>query len=345
MDSFRLFQLAYLCLFPNLLIAQTPKQQEIALKEEIPLIIFDTDMGSDCDDVGALAILHKYQALGKAKILGCIYSSGKVPFGVGIIDAINTYFDEPNIPIGADHDKSFGDPVDKMDAGKLARDTIAFHHDLIFNTDVPPQTLLTRSILAMQEDNSVTYLTIGHTKALCELLQSEADSISGLTGLELIQKKVKRWVALGGLKANQSQEFGSKDWNFFRNETQPYTDYLVKNFPRPIYFINAGSDVLTGQSLVHAPSGTIVRTAYRDWLWKNEQKTLWEGRPSWDLAAVCFAVEGPNLFFALPESGILHFDIEKGSIWEKKEGENHFYVNQRQGVSTAFGTYLNSLLR
>ncbi|MEM9721273.1 MAG: hypothetical protein AAGA10_18565 [Bacteroidota bacterium] len=198
MDSFRLFQLAYLCLFPSLLIAQTPKQQEIAMKEEISLIIFDTDMGSDCDDVGALAI--------------------------------------------------------------------------------------------------------------------------------------------------RSQEFGSKDWNFFRNETQPYTDYLLKNFPRPIYFINAGSDVLTGQSLVHAPSGTIVRTAYRDWLWKNEQKTLWEGRPSWDLAAVCFAVEGPNSFFEPPESGILHFDFEKGSIWEKIEGGNHFYVNQRQGVSTAFGRYLNSLL-
>ncbi|MDD4425039.1 MAG: hypothetical protein PHS40_03855, partial [Mariniphaga sp.] len=58
-------------------------------KNESEKIIFDTDMGSDCDDVGALALLHHYADLGKAEILGCIYSSGKVPFGAGIVEAIN----------------------------------------------------------------------------------------------------------------------------------------------------------------------------------------------------------------------------------------------------------------
>ena len=35
-------------------------------------------MGSDCDDVGALALLHAYAELGEAEILGVIYSSGAV---------------------------------------------------------------------------------------------------------------------------------------------------------------------------------------------------------------------------------------------------------------------------
>ena len=33
--------------------------------EEIPRIIFDTDMGSDCDDVGALALLNVYADRGE----------------------------------------------------------------------------------------------------------------------------------------------------------------------------------------------------------------------------------------------------------------------------------------
>ena len=32
-------------------------------------IIFDTDIGGDCDDAGALAILHEAQNAGKAELL------------------------------------------------------------------------------------------------------------------------------------------------------------------------------------------------------------------------------------------------------------------------------------
>lgn len=313
-------------------------------REEIPLIILDTDMGSDCDDVGALAILHQYVKQGKARLLGCIYSSGKVPFGAGVIDAINTYYGKPDLLIGAEYDESFGDPVDKMDAGKLARDTAGFGHDIIFNRDVPEQTVLNRQLLAAQQDHSVTYVTIGHTKALYELLRSKPDRVSQLSGMELVRRKVKKWVALGGLNAQRSDEYGSKDWNFFRNNTETYTDYLLENFPRPAYLINAGSKVLTGQSLAQTPVGSIVRTAYRDWLWKVEKKGLNDGRPSWDLAAVYFAVEGPGAFLEMPEEGVLQFDVQTGSRWVKKEEGTHFYVNQKPGMTTIFGTYLNGLL-
>ena len=318
---------------------------EVEKKEEIPTLIFDSDMGSDCDDVGALAMIHRYIKQGKAELLACIYSSGKVPYGVGIIDAINTYYDRPDIPIGSEYDEGFGDPVDKMDAGKLAQDTLAFGHDKISSKDVPDQTQLSRKLLAKQRDSSVTYVTVGHTKALYDLLQSKSDSISDLTGREMVQRKIKRWIALGGLKANHPQTIGAKDWNFFRNGTQPYTDYILENFPGPVYIINAGSNVLSGQSLMHTKSGNIVRTAYRDWLWKNESKTLMDGRPSWDLAAVCFAVEGHSSFFEPPEKGTLHFDVEKGSRWEKNEEGHHFYVNQKPGVESSFQYYLNYLLR
>ncbi|MFZ5429168.1 MAG: hypothetical protein ACOZDD_02965 [Bacteroidota bacterium] len=89
--------------------------QNILVSEKI---IFDTDMGSDCDDAGALALLHAYATLGKAEIIGCIYSSGVVPYGAAVVEAINVYYGRPDIPVGACHGSEVGDPVDKMNAEK-----------------------------------------------------------------------------------------------------------------------------------------------------------------------------------------------------------------------------------
>jgi hypothetical protein len=305
-------------------------------------IIFDTDMGSDADDVGALALLHHYADIGKAEILACIYSSGKVPYGAAVIEAINIYYGRPGIPIGAYHAEEVGDPVDKMDAEKLAKDTAAFGHAIIHNRDAPDQTRLTRRLLATQEDGSVTYVTVGHTKGLYDLLVSSADDASGLDGLELVEKKIARWVALGALGASNQAGHYVKDWNFFFNGTAPYTEYLVKNFPGPAFFVDAGTDVMTGQTLKHTPPGNIVRTAYRDWLWKVEKKTLDDQRPSWDLAAVYFAVEGIGDYLVSEGSGWLDLDQERGGRWQRgNRAPAQTYIRQKEGVAEAFADYLN----
>ena len=148
--------------------------------ESSPLvkIIFDTDMGSDCDDAGALALLHSYADMGKAEIVATVYSSGKVPYGAGVVEAINIYRGRPEIPVGAVHDTLGGDPVDKMEAEKLARDTAAFGNSIVHNLDAPEQTRLLRKMLVLAGDSSITYVTVGHTKGLYDLLQSEPDDIS-----------------------------------------------------------------------------------------------------------------------------------------------------------------------
>jgi mannan endo-1,4-beta-mannosidase len=309
-------------------------------------IIFDTDMGSDCDDVGALALLHYYADQGKAEILGCIYSSGKVTFGAGIVEAINIWYGRPDIPIGAYHGNEVGDPVDKMQAEKLARDTVAFKNTIIHNSDAMEQTRLNRQLLINQKDKSITYITVGHTKGLYELLVSEPDDISPLTGAELVEKKIKRWVALGALNANNKERHFTRDWNFFFNETAPYTKYLVENFPRPIFYVDGGSKVFTGKSLKNTPPGNIVRTAYRDWLWNVEKKTLDDQRPGWDLVTVYFAVEGPGEFLESSGNGWLEFDTERGCRWNP--GENtlpeQYFIMQKPGTDGCFADYLNEMI-
>jgi len=308
-------------------------------------IIFDTDMGSDCDDVGALALLHHYANVGKAELLGCIYSSGQVPYGAGVIDAINRYYDRPNIPVGACHYDCIGDQVDKMQAEKLANNTALYGNDIVRNGDATEQTKLNRKLLASQPDGSVTYLTVGHTQGLYALLTSGSDEISTLSGMELVKQKVRRWVALGALGANNTEGHYRQDWNFYRNDTAPFTEYLVRNFPSEIYFINAGSEVMTGASLEQTPKGNIVRDAYKIWLDNVLQKTLVDQRPSWDLAAVYFAVEGLGDFLELEARGSLDFNQNKGALWIKSEAPdlpNHYYVNQKAEVNKPFGDYLNA---
>ena len=71
---------SFTLLFLTIFLA--PRCNNLDPKQESVKIIFDTDMGSDCDDVGALALLNVYTGQGKAEILGCIYSSGKIPYGL-----------------------------------------------------------------------------------------------------------------------------------------------------------------------------------------------------------------------------------------------------------------------
>jgi hypothetical protein len=305
-------------------------------------IILDTDMGSDCDDAGALALLHRYADLGMAEIVGCIYSSGKVPYGAGIIEAINIYYGRGDIPVGAYYGDEVGDPVDKMTAGKLVRDTVAFGNTIIYNTDTKEQTRLNRRLLASHEDHSITYVTIGHTKGLYELLVSEPDDISPLSGYELVDRKIKSWVAMGAIGAmNENGDFVN-DWNLFRNVTARYSKYLSENFPRPVYFSDGGTNIMTGKSLKYTPPGNIVRTVYRDWLWETQKRTLEDQRPSWDLIAVYYAVEGLGEYLINSGSGWLEVDIERGVRWHKEENPlKQTMIQPKEGIKDSFADYLN----
>ncbi|MEM9329369.1 MAG: nucleoside hydrolase, partial [Bacteroidota bacterium] len=163
------------------------------------------------------------------------------------------------------------------------------------------------------------------------------------SGRTLLQRKLKRWVALGALNAYDRPEVVfSQDWNFFRNGTAKYTALLVNELDVPSYFIDAGSTVMTGSSLIPTPSGNIVRTAYRDWLWNVFNHTMEQQRPSWDLAAVFFAAEGYGDFLTKGEEGYLSFDSLQGSRWIPGESHRpHHYIRQKPGTDETFADYLN----
>src|SRR5450432_538579 len=70
-----------------------------AQKQKKVLIIFDTDIAPDYDDVGAMALLHAFADMGEAEILATISSNAFETTGP-TLSVLNTYFNRPGIPIG-----------------------------------------------------------------------------------------------------------------------------------------------------------------------------------------------------------------------------------------------------
>jgi hypothetical protein len=89
---------------------------------------------------------------------------------------------------------------------------------------------LYREILSKQEDNSVRIVTVGPLANIRDLLMSGPDEFSELSGKELIEKKVEKFVIMGGKFPE-----GDDEWNF--NGNMPgVTRYVLENITVPVVF-------------------------------------------------------------------------------------------------------------
>src|SRR5688500_12200883 len=105
-----------------------------AQKASRPLsIIFDSDMGPDYDDVGAIAMLHAFADSGYVNILATIAST-KYEGVASVFDVFNTYFHRQYLAIGVPKGKAstLKDP-------QHWTDSILKHypHDIKSNSEVP----------------------------------------------------------------------------------------------------------------------------------------------------------------------------------------------------------------
>ena len=154
-------------------------------------VIFDSDMGPDYDDVGAITLLHAFADDGKANILATIAST-RYDNVAAVFNVFNTYFNRPNIPIGVPK----GEALDLRDFQHWSDSVVKnYPHAINSNKDVPDAVALYRRILAIQPDKSVTIITVGFLTNLKNLLQSKADMFSPLSGEQLVKQKVKQLLS------------------------------------------------------------------------------------------------------------------------------------------------------
>ena len=130
-------------------------------------VILDTDIDSDVDDVGTLAMLHALADNDEVEILAIIVTSDE-KWSPSCADAINTYYSRPDIPIGV----LKGQELSTF--SKYAK-TIAeeFPHDLKSFEDAFDATELYRRVLASQPERSVAIITVGHLTNFNNLLKSK----------------------------------------------------------------------------------------------------------------------------------------------------------------------------
>jgi hypothetical protein len=148
---------------------------------------------------------------------------------------------------------------------------------------------LYRSVLNEAEDNSLNVISIGFLTNLADLLKSEADDISDLTGTELARSKVSKLVIMGGMYPS--------GWEFnFGGGDPASTIYVLNHWPSnvPITFSGAelGGNIYSGQNLAqHSPPDSPVLASYQWYV--GRCSTI---RESWDPLTVLYGILGLDGF-------------------------------------------------
>ena len=283
--------------------------------EPPPNIIFDTDMGGDCDDVGALFILHGAVERGEARLLaamGCTSSEAIAP----CIDAINTWFGRPEIPVGTLKDPGF--LPDPAYPGEIIK---RFPHKFPTGRDYPDAVTLYREILAKQPDGSVVVVAIGPLRNLANLLKSRPDAFSPLDGPALLAKKVKRLDIMGGTYPPSANKKDA-EWNF---KQDPAAAALVcSTWPTPVLFNGEGGSTCSGRRVTYEMAEHNPLTmAYRHY----PAVGFAGDRLSWDSISSLITVRGAAPWYQVVSGGVNVTDATTGiNTWQTGEDRGHAYL-------------------
>lgn len=285
---------------------------------DIPVsVILDTDMDSDVDDVGALAMLHNYEKQGKAKILGIIVTSDEL-YSASCTDAINTWYGRGDIPIGVSQTDSL-----KSFSRYTKQISQQFPSKLKNNTQAKDGTALYRRLLANEPDSSVVIITIGHLTSLSRLLASGPDAISPLTGQQLVDQKVKKWSCMGG------QYPSGKEANFYRPDPFSTVQCLTK-WRLPVTFVGweLGNLIVTGGAEFKT-RGNTKSPVYKGYELYNN----FAGRASWDQLSVLEAIEGAEPLFNKATDGRCVVDADGSNTWIGPSNGTHGYLKLKASAA------------
>lgn len=289
-------------LFVSLCFAQNKKLQSV---------IFDSDMGPDYDDVGAITLLHAFADSGFVKILATV-SSTNYEGVAGIFNVFNTYFHRPDLPIGVP--KKNGLTI--RDWQHWSDTLLAkYPHIIKSNGEVPDAADLYRKILANQPDHSVIIITVGFFTNLANLLQTKPDQYSPLTGAQLVQRKVKQLVSMAGIFPD------GKEFNVEKDAAS--SQYVFTHWTTPVLFsgFDIGKKIRTGLPLIQNTEikNSPVQDVFRICIPMAKEDSA--GRMSWDETAVLVAVKGYEPFYTL-KKGKMIVNADGSDVWDDA-GKGH----------------------
>lgn len=240
-------------------------------------IIFDTDIGGDIDDAGAMAVLHALADRGEIEILAVGVVNGHA-LTVPYTHAINTWYGRPGLPLGA---VKLGAPFerDTYMAGVAA----GYPHTLTA-ASAPDAVALYRRVLASQPDGSVTLVVVGPPTNIARLLGSEPDEASPLSGVELVRRKVKFYAAGGN--GNGTLPAGTCGFNYQKDTSAAREELAAMPVEVPMVFAGgSGNRIRIGNCYRDAPADHIIRRSYEAYFAGKDSLD----RPTWDQLRLLYA--------------------------------------------------------
>jgi len=274
-------------------------------------IIFDTDLGGDCDDVMALDVLCSAHKAGESELIGCTFSAW-AKNAPACIYAILRQHGLEQIPIGCRDIACLNNREDCY-ASAVAR---AFPSELLEHPERAENAVtLLRKLLA--ENEAVTLVITGFLTNIAALLNSEPDEISPLDGCELVREKVAEMCIMAGNFSHLNglnptkEQIGADgslkaipEWNIIWDI--PAAQKVFDDAPCPITVLpyEVGFKMLTGKPMrEHGDAKTPDSMCY------TVHGSL-NGRDSWDPCTALYGVYGAGKWFYRTAAGKIIIDSE-----------------------------------
>jgi inosine-uridine nucleoside N-ribohydrolase len=277
-------------------------------------IILDTDMSGDCDDAGALALLHALADRGECELLATIVNRKDLTgASAAATDTVNTFYGRPGLPIGTD--KRGPTALQRTSAfARALRDE--FLNDIGPDDRAPDALDVYREVLAAQPDRSVVICSVGALSNLAELWRQAP---------ELVRQKVRQLVVMGGQFPKSEQP----ETNIATHREA--AQLVAAEWPGDIVWHGweVGNALFTGAALKQVPEKNPVRRAYELKPF-GKRPAIEGGQPSWDQAAALFAVRGPQpALWEVIAGGRVRVDDRGNTTWEADPKGPHSYVKIR----------------
>ena len=296
----------------------------VAMTRAAPVkLIFDTDMGNDTDDLMALCMIHALQSRGAVDLLAVTITKDH-PQAAAFVDAVNTFYGRPDIPVGVVKGGVTPEPgkFNLLAGAKNADGSLRYPHDLASGEQAPEATGLLRKLLAAQPDQSVSLVQVGFFTNFQRLLDAPADAHSPLTGKELIAKKVKVLSIMAG--AFQPINWNTRHLEYNVIKDIPAAQKLAKEWPSPVLW--SGFEV--GIAAAY-PYVSVERDyAYTQHHPMPEAYALYSpkghDRPTWDPTSLLAAVYPDRGYFTLSPVGTVTVENNGGTLFAPGKGRDRY---------------------
>ena len=300
--------------------------------EDVSHVIFDTDMGNCPDDLLAMQALFAMQADGVCQI-DAVVSSARHRESQRFLDCAMHYYKADDILLGlveGSRDLFVLMPYYTLADEKKADGTPLLDGTGTDISDRPSGCEVYRETLAQLPDKSAVIICVGMASNIGELLDSEPDEISPLTGRELIESKVKTLYIMAGCfekvpRIDVQGEYLYAEYNVLGDiplakkvlETWP-TDLVLLPLEAGMDYPCIRKDVLTDYA--KQPSSLLYLTFSR---WDPDNAPSNVGEHWWDPLLVAYALDSSaGSCFAEPVRGAVTVEEDGKTTFEEKEDGN-----------------------